>query len=59
VRTPAGRLLVQAVRGTIQQPEILPLETAVEDDVVVIIGRGFSAENLQRSLQAFSAAAIR
>ena len=53
VRTPAGRLLLQSVRKTVQSPEILPdVEGGVEreDNAVVVIGRGYRAEDLRRSL---------
>jgi len=56
IRTPAGRLLLQGVRHTVQSPEIL-LENgdgAGEDDALVLIGRGFSQRTLQRSLRAFA-----
>lgn len=57
VRTPAGRLLVQAVRQSVQAPEILPAQDgaeAREDDTVVVIGRGYRAEDLRRSLAYFA-----
>jgi G3E family GTPase len=57
VRTPAGRLLLQSVRKIVQQPEIMPEEgaEATEDDnSVVVIGRGYSAEDLRRSLAHFT-----
>lgn len=57
VRTPAGRLLLQSVRKIVQSPEILPQEpdgAIGEDNSVVFIGRGFSAENLSRSLRYFA-----
>jgi G3E family GTPase len=57
VRTPAGRLLVQAVRRTVQSPEILPAQDGRsdrEDDVIVVIGRGYVANDLIRSLQYFA-----
>ena len=57
VRTPAGRLLVQAVRQSVQAPEILPEQDGVEareDDTVVVIGRGYRAEDLRRSLRYFA-----
>lgn len=56
VRTPAGRLLLQTVRGTVQAPEILPPEQARLDDVLVVIGRGYRGEQLARSLRYFAAA---
>lgn len=57
VRTPAGRLLVQAVRQSVQSPEVLPEQDAAsarEDDTIVVIGRGYRAEELQRSLTYFA-----
>lgn len=56
VRTPAGRLLVQTVRKSVQSPEILP-ETEAEvltDNSIAIIGRGFSEDQLRESLAKFS-----
>lgn len=59
VRTPAGRLLLQSVRQTVQSPEILPEDgrDGGEDDAVVVIGRGFSQEALRRSLRHFAGVA--
>lgn len=57
VRTPAGRLLVQTVRKIVQSPEILPEQDDRpdrEDDVIVVIGRGYQAEDLARSLRRFA-----
>jgi len=55
VRTPAGRLLLQSVRRIVQSPEILPEQDETrEDDVVVVIGRGYRAEDLRRSLAHFA-----
>jgi G3E family GTPase len=57
VRTPAGRLLLQSVRKIVQSPEILPNQEdgpIGEDNSVIFIGRGFSAENLSRSLRYFA-----
>ncbi len=59
VRTPAGRLLLQTVRKVVQSPEILPEQsddTGREDDTIVVIGRGYSAETLSRSLRHFAGA---
>lgn len=59
VRTPAGRLLLQAVRRIVQSPEILPEQDASggrEDGMIVVIGRGYAAEDLQRSLHHFTRA---
>ena len=57
VRTPAGRLLLQSVRKIVQSPEILPNEDdrrIGEENSVIFIGRGFSKENLSRSLRHFA-----
>ncbi len=57
IRTPAGRLLLQSVRRVVQNPEILPegFEAgATEDDTVAFIGRGFTEEDLRRSLDLFA-----
>lgn len=57
VRTPAGRLLLQSVRKVVQQPEIVPEEgtKGTEDDnSVVVIGRGYRAEDLRKSLAYFT-----
>ncbi len=55
MRTPAGRLLVQAVRRQVQAPEILPeLADDPPDNQLVVLGRGCNAAQLARSLQAFS-----
>jgi G3E family GTPase len=55
-RTPAGRLLLQSVRKTVQSPEILPEQNERLDNVMVVIGRGYRAEDLSRSLQYFATA---
>jgi G3E family GTPase len=55
-RTPAGRLLVQGVRKIVQSPEILPDQNERLDNAIVVIGRGYRAEDLRRSLQYFAAA---
>jgi G3E family GTPase len=55
VRTPAGRLLLQSVRRIVQSPEILPeQEDEREDNTIVVIGRGYRAEDLRRSLDYFA-----
>jgi G3E family GTPase len=57
VRTPAGRLLVQTVRKIVQSPEILPEQDDRpdrEDNVIVVIGRGYEADALTRSLRYFA-----
>jgi G3E family GTPase len=57
VRTPAGRLLLQSVRKVVQSPEILPEQDGDRDDnMVVVIGRGYRAEDLRRSLRHFAGA---
>ena len=59
MRTPAGRLLVQTVRRIVQSPEILPEQDDRpdrEDNVIVVIGRGYEAEALTRSLRHFAGA---
>lgn len=57
IATPAGRLLLQTVRRSVQSPEILPdPDTAcATDNVVAVIGRGFSHDQLTASLAHFSA----
>jgi G3E family GTPase len=57
VRTPAGRLLVQTVRRVVQSPEILPERAdgdASSDGTIVVIGRGYAADDLHRSLRRFA-----
>lgn len=57
VRTPAGRLLLQSVRKVVQQPEIVPESGAkdtADDNSVVVIGRGYRAEDLRKSLAYFT-----
>lgn len=54
MRTPAGRLLLQSVRRVVQSPEILPEQPDREDNAVVVIGRGYRAEDLRRSLDRFA-----
>ena len=54
IRTPAGRLLLQTVRKIVQSPEILPEQGDTrEDNIVVMIGRGFTHAQLTKSLQHF------
>jgi len=57
VRTPAGRLLVQTVRKSVQSPEILPesAKNVPTDNSIAVIGRGFTQEQLRASLVQFSA----
>jgi len=57
VRTPMGRLLIQAVRGCVQPPERLPGAVDDGDGVLVVFSRNHSAESLQRSLDTFAQAA--
>ena len=56
VRTPAGRLLLQSVRKVMQSPEILPeqLDGPREDNKLVVIGSGYAANDLRKSLLYFS-----
>jgi G3E family GTPase len=57
VKTPAGRLLIQTVRKIVQSPEILPEQSdgqVREDNTIVVIGRGYSAEDLTLSLHFFA-----
>ena len=54
VRTPAGRLLLQTVRKIVQPPEILPEQAEREDGTIVVIGRGYDAADLKRSLRYFA-----
>ena len=56
IRTPAGRLLLQSVRKVMQSPEILPeqLDGLREDNKVVVIGSGYTASDLIRSLTHFA-----
>ena len=57
VRTPAGRLLLQAVRGTVQPPEVLPDTLASDgtaeevENVIVFIGRGLEDDRIGRSFR--------
>jgi G3E family GTPase len=55
VRTPAGRLLLQTVRKIVQSPEILPEQgDQREDNMIVLIGRGYTESQLKRSLHYFA-----
>jgi len=55
VRTPTGRLLLQAVRKIVQSPEILPEQGDTrEDNMIVVIGRGYTPDQLNRSLRYFA-----
>lgn len=57
VATPAGRLLLQTVRRSVQSPEVLPDTTTPvdSDNTVAVIGRGFTQDQLTMSLAHFSA----
>lgn len=57
VRTPAGRLLLQSVRRSVQPPEILPEQefSVADDNIIAVIGRGFVPDDLPRSLFHFTA----
>jgi len=57
VHAPTGRLLIQAVRGHVQPPEMLPRPIDEADGTLVVFGRGHSTEMLQRSFDAFAKAA--
>jgi G3E family GTPase len=54
VVAPTGRLLIQAVRRQVQPPESLPGPSDETDGTLVVFGRGYSSEILQRSLDAFA-----
>jgi len=55
VRTPAGRLLFQTVRKIAQSPEILPEQGDTrEDNMIVVIGRGYTEGQLRKSLRHFA-----
>ncbi|MBK0326175.1 GTP-binding protein [Rhodobacteraceae bacterium F11138] len=57
IRSPAGRLLLQAVRGKVQPPEILPDvqagdgTTEESENVIVFIGRGLENDRIGRSFR--------
>ena len=53
VRTPAGRLLLQSVRKMVQRPEVLPEQGDREDDVIVVIGRGYERGRSQEIVGLF------
>lgn len=57
VRAPAGRLLLQSVRGTVQPPEILPARMTVtdEDNFIVLIGRDLDDDRISRSFAVLTA----
>lgn len=52
--TPAGPLLLQAVRKSVQPPELLPPDAAQYQNQIVFIGRGFNRDELRRSLGYFT-----
>lgn len=54
VRTPAGRLLIQTVRKTVEPPEMLPADLGT-DDILAVIGESPDAAALQASLARFLA----
>lgn len=54
VRTPAGRLLIQAVRHAVQRPEVLPDIPSATDNTIAVIGRGIDAATLGASLRRFA-----
>lgn len=56
METPAGPLLLQAVRKSVQPPELLPAEAAQRQNQIVFIGRGYDPEDLRRSLDHFTRA---
>jgi G3E family GTPase len=51
--TPAGRLLLQCVQKTVQQPENLPDEPGTFDNRIAFIGRGFTRASLERAWRIF------
>ena len=56
ISTPAGLLLLQAVRNVIQSPEVLP-DNSVElilQNKIAVIGYGFKKQDLIKSVQYFS-----
>lgn len=52
--TPAGPLLIQAVRKSVQPPEFLPSDAEKHQNQIVFIGRGYKPEDLRRSLEYFT-----
>lgn len=54
VQTPAGRLLIQTVRNTVQSPEIMP-DGLGTDDVLAVIGESPDVAALKASLSRFLA----
>lgn len=53
LNSPAGHLLLQAVRNSVQSPEILPKIASNYNNSIVFIGRGFTADALRSSLRHF------
>jgi G3E family GTPase len=54
--SPAGRLLIQTVHNNVQAPEVLPPRAEGDkrsEREIVVIGRGYRADALQRSLRYF------
>ncbi|MEQ6249509.1 GTP-binding protein [Sulfitobacter sp. HNIBRBA3233] len=54
MQTPAGPLLLQAVRRAVQPPEMLPPEASHRENQIVFIGRGYDSDALRRSLSFFT-----
>ncbi|WP_045392512.1 GTP-binding protein [Falsirhodobacter sp. alg1] len=54
IRTPAGRLLVQTVRGIVQKPEVIPKTSHAIDNHLVFIGRGYDTDRLEQSFRKFA-----
>jgi G3E family GTPase len=52
--TPAGPLLLQGVRNSVQAPEMLPPSLTEYQNNIVFIGRGFQLDELEASLNYFS-----
>ena len=52
IRTPAGRLLIQTVRRSVQPPEILPAGLGT-DNILAVIGEAPDAQALRVSLMRF------
>jgi len=48
--TPAGPLLLQAVRKSVQPPELLPPEASQRQNQIVFIGRGYDPADLASSI---------
>lgn len=54
MNTPAGPLLLQAVRRAVQPPEILPEGASNHANQIVFIGRGYDPDALRKSLEYFT-----